>query len=315
MPNFAALAQDVDQAMLTVEEGILDLIRAWLAPIEDELMREVRRVTREAAADPTAARAFRIARAQAAAARVRTVAEQLAITADTPIPAAFMEMQRRTYEEGIRTAQATLTAYNAELPAAMLLSTFGPDVDLERLASLAADSVARLRRHAPEIIERIQTVLSDGLVRGRGVGRMTREIQQVTDLFRYQAERIVRTEAMSTSDDARRRTFARNGVEHVQRVATNDARVCPFCAARDGFVYRLADRPTAVLHPNDRCVLVPWREDWPPAVRGDGEHAARRREAIRRAQAEDPSFEPNFGPTPWERESPGGAPEPIWTPL
>lgn len=314
MPNFRELARDVDQTMLTVEQATLDTFLGWFMPLEERLQREVRRIAREAGGNATQAQAFRMARAQALAAQLRTITDQMQVVADSPIPSAFMELQRRSYEGGISTAQRTLTAYNAELPANMLLSTFGPAVDLDRLTSLATASVERLSRHAPEVVESILTVVQEGLSRGSGVGKMTRDVQQVTDLFRYQAERIVRTESMSTSDDARRATFTRNDVEFVQRVAVNDARVCPFCLYRDGMVYRLADRPTAVLHPNDRCVLVPWRRDWPEDVRGDEEHAERRREALRAAQATDPDFKPNDGPTYWERQAGQQPPAPVWTP-
>lgn len=315
MPSFDHLAEMVDTATLTVEEATLRTILAWLRPIERDLQETARRAALAMKADATQTLAFRKARAEVLAAQIRTIAQQLTLVGDSDVPAAFMEMQRRSYEAGIDTGVRTLRAFDDELPAAQALTTFGPRVDLDRLASLAADSTRRLHLHTQEIVEQIQQVMADGLTRGTGVGRLTRDVRDRTKMLRYQAERIVRTEAMSTADDARRATFQRNDLQHVQRVATNDSRVCPFCAYRDGMVYRLADRPVAVLHPNDRCVLVPWKEDWPAAVRGDDEHAQRRREAIRRAQADDPDFTPNDGPTYWERQRNEQPPTPVWTPM
>lgn len=312
MPDFDHLAEMVDRVSLSIENDTLRVILGWLRPIELRLIEETR-VARRALGDvDDLSDALRQARAQTLLAQVRTIIPQLEVGPDSGIPASFIEQQRRSYEAGIETARRTLDAYAAELPGD--LTSFAPRVDLDRLTSLATASTERLHRHSLDTIERVGRILSEQMSRGTGVGRITELLRAETNLLRYQAERIVRTEAMSTSDDARRDTFGRNGIDYVQRVATNDARVCPVCAYRDGRVYRLSDRPTAMLHPNDRCVLVPWRPDWPDAVRGDSEHRTRRRQAITAARRRDPDFEPDDGPAPFETMNGTSEPTPVWTP-
>jgi len=312
VPDFDRLADMVDRVSLAIEQETLDTFLAWFRPIERSLVEETRRAALAMRGLADAETAVRQARAATLLAQVRTIIDQLEVTPASGVPASFIEQQRRSYEAGIDTGRRTLAAYRDELIEE--ITTFAPRVDLDRLTSLATRSTERLHRHSRDTIDAVGRVLSEGLSRGDGVGKLTNAVQDQTRLFAYQAERIVRTEAMSTTDDARVATFTANSIEYVQRVATNDARVCPFCSYRDGMVYRLADRPTAMLHPNDRCVLVPWAPDWPPGVRGDAEHRARRSEAITRATVADPSFKPNDGPAPFEVMNGTRAPTPVWTP-
>lgn len=312
--NFDRLANGVDRAAAGVERSTLDTITGWLRPLENQLLEDVRRATLQSQIEPTQALAFRQARAQALIAEVNATLDLLDMSDGTPIPEAMLRMQREGYDAGIQTAVNTLDEYNSELPSRMAIGTYGPRVPLDQLAVMADRSSILLRGHSREAVAGIQRILAQELARGSGVGRTTAAVRRQTNMLRYQAERIVRTETMSSVDGARRQTFERNGIEFVQRIATNDGRVCANCLARDGNVYRLSDNPSAVLHPNDRCVLVPWREDWPDAVRGDDEHRARKREALKRNRAENPDFQPDDGPTYWERQAGKQPPEPVFAP-
>lgn len=179
---------------------------------------------------------------------------------------------------------------------------------IEAVAFAAKDAVKRLKKHDAKFQEEATTIISQGLIQGWGAMRTAQQLRQRLGVTKGRAETIARTEIISAQDSATRSTYKNNGVEYIVRIATQDQRVCPTCAARAGQVYPV-DTPV-VVHPNDRCYSAPW---FPDRDQSDDketewikEHA---KETQKRAEKEL-----NFDRSPFEIALGLNAAKPVWTP-
>lgn len=181
--------------------------------------------------------------------------------------------------------------------------------NLKAIAYQSQDASKRLYRHSTDFQLAASRVIEQGLVGGSGVAKVADQLRRELGVTKSKAETIARTESMSAMDSATRDTYRKNGVEYVQRIGTQDDRICPICAARVGNVYP-ADKAVAVIHPRDRCYSAPFSPVWVEMGLVDmdwlGNHRA---ESI--AALGDKS--PDYGPSPFERMA-GQLPiKPVWT--
>ena len=186
------------------------------------------------------------------------------------------------------------------------------DVRLESVAAAVRTSQARLVNHAAAAQLKINESVVQGLMRGQGWQKTAAELRAATGMLYYQAERIVRTESLSNNDLARREMYADHGVEYVQRIATQDDRVCEYCAYRAGNVYKINEAPAA-LHPNDRCYNMPWKPEWQALGLTNDEFFDEHRKGIKQAVEAD-GRKMNRGRAPFERMNDLTTPKAIWTP-
>lgn len=134
--------------------------------------------------------------------------------------------------------------------------------------------------------------LTTGLVLGRGVDRIRRDMLQTIQMPRHRAETIVRTETHRVFRETSRRTYAQNAdvVTGWTWLAGLGPRCCPGCVRMHGTTHPVTD--TLDGHPRCRCVMVPrvpdqdlavqpgleWLKDQPErtqrAVLGPGKFAA-----------------------------------------
>ena len=129
---------------------------------------------------------------------------------------------------------------------------------LTQVARLAGAGYDRLLGHGERFAQDATVIMGMGMTQGWGFRRTASALRSQLGTVQKQAERIVRTESMQAMDSATRERYVENDIEFFQRIATLDERVCPFCAARAGNVYKIEGNAGAVLHPNDRCYSAPW---------------------------------------------------------
>jgi hypothetical protein len=82
--------------------------------------------------------------------------------------------------------------------------------------------------------------------------RLEERLPTINDAFRNRAEVVARTETLMASGEAQERTYRALRVGFVQWEATEDERVCEWCAPRAGCIYWLGS-VKAPIHP--QCVL------------------------------------------------------------
>lgn len=211
---------------------------------------------------------------------------------------ALRSAARAGYVEGTKNAASLIREYEPLLARSVQVNTRG-------IAALVQNNAQRLSRYTPDFRERVTQAVIDGMVRGEGYRAVTIRVREATGILESRAETIARTSVIDASDMARRETYQEAGIDLVQRIATEDDRVCGYCAARAGNVYPVDEAP-AVLHPNDRCFNAPFKREWVEDGLVDEDWFKRHAdETIERSKDGRKT-----GAAPFETE----APQAVWTP-
>lgn len=305
----ARMVADTDRLLARLERSALSGIRSQLTAVTRELelaiVRRYADVSLPSESD-IAYRAYAEARARELLAQVR--AQTAAVDAYLTGGAAqdLAALFAAAYDQGLNGAAALVRAYQAELA----LTTRVP---FRHVAAVVLNSAERLSAHGQEFIAEVQTHVVQGLVEGRNPRVVARQIRESVGGLLSDAETIARTEALSAQDDARRGLYRENGIEYVQRIATQDERVCGDCADRAGNVYRVEEAPAA-LHPNDRCFNAPFKPMWLEEGLVDVEWF-RRHAADAQRRAEQAGHKPSKGGVAaFEKANGLTPPQPLWTP-
>jgi SPP1 gp7 family putative phage head morphogenesis protein len=116
--------------------------------------------------------------------------------------------------------------------------------------------------------DQLVQIISEGATRGWGPSRLDLSIRQLlrgakdpTGItqrlgLEQRAALIARTELANAYTQGTLMRSREQGYSYVRVLASNDERVCPTCASRNGRVYPL-DRVPLPWHPRCRCVAVP----------------------------------------------------------
>lgn len=126
------------------------------------------------------------------------------------------------------------------------------------------------------LVSGVQTTLTQGLLRGDSVHKLTESIRGRFGVSRYQAGRLVRTETTYFNAVSSRETYKDIGVEQIEILETLDGYTCDLCADFDGTVIPLSQFEPGVtvppFHPNCRGTTCPHYDDM------DGKRIARNAE-------------------------------------
>lgn len=222
---------------------------------------------------------------------------------------------KRDFEELLRVADSTGIDMGRRL-----LEISGEDfvrstatIPLDALRYAAEEQTRYLARYGDEFASRASAAVEQGLIQGWGVSRLSSVLRGQLEITKRRADIIARTASLSASNAAAENCFRENGAEWVQWMATIDSRVCRYCSARNGNMYKLGTtRPP--IHYQDRCFIVPVKkkffelglvkEDW---IRDHREKGL--------AELEKQGLKPDYGISPFERAAGlESAPNPVWRP-
>lgn len=227
------------------------------------------------------------------------------------------------WQQGIDGALDTLFAFdtNAYQSALAALNVQG-QIDTRSMTQAMQGMRDNLKNWTSEFIGGAQDAVIQSLVSGKHTSAMSFALAEQFATTRYKVDRVLRTELHQAQDRARREMYKEANVQYVQRVATQDERVCFWCAERAGHVYRIDEAP-ASLHPFDRCFNMPWNPIWAEEGLIDedwvNEHARETKEAYnrqveeRRAAGYKVRVPEKGSRAPFD--PPSGPPQPIWVPV
>lgn len=159
-------------------------------------------------------------------------------------------LAREAARTGLPGLEATFTDISPENMATMMghLAPGGPVRDLlVRLGGEAADAA--------------ESVLTTGVLLGKGTDWMTRRLATALDVPRWRAETIARTEALRGYRETSRLTYQQSNVVGgwTWRAAI-DRRTCAACVVMDGTEHPVTERLDG--HPRCRCAMVPRTKTW-----------------------------------------------------
>lgn len=307
----AAEIAAADKALQRIEENTARDMRRYIRVAQKDIERQLGPLYRTAIEEvANKSDAFRLARATVINDQLTTAYRLLDDPGQDVMRNSLERMVYRSREFGFGSAASVLNNFEPGLGEQMLRSSSA--IRLEPLEMISKNASTRLSRHSRETVEKIKDVVASGLIRGESYTKTARELRRQTGLLQYQAERIVRTESQQASDEARRAGYKRAGVFYVQRIATQDERICEYCAERAGQVFEI-DKAPSVIHPNDRCYNLPWKPEWAEEGLIDEEWWAEHDSKVR-DKLDAQGKKPNRGVAPLERMANNERPNAVWSP-
>jgi len=187
------------------------------------------------------------------------------------------------------------------------------DVPFDAIVAQARDGADRLRNHQQTFIQGANAAVIESLVRGSGTRELKRQLREHLGKTKSKADQIARTEMVSALNTAAEARYARGNIKYFQSIATPSTTLCPFCAARNGNVYKLGDA-SIPYHPSGRCTSVAWDPKWQKGGGTDDTFIEKYR-ADRIAELRALGYEPNYGVAPFEKMAGRSKPpKPFWIP-
>lgn len=101
--------------------------------------------------------------------------------------------------------------------------------------------------------------LTQSMILGESIPKITERIRKNIDISQYNAERVARTETKRVTYVAHDDAYKDMGVNELKYQCANgvDDRTCPICKADHGKLFARGKEPTLPRHPNCRCVYIP----------------------------------------------------------
>lgn len=117
----------------------------------------------------------------------------------------------------------------------------------------------RLWQDKERLGRNLRVGLTQSMILGEGIPKITDRINKGIDTARYNAERVARTETKRVTYCAHDDVYKDTGVEELKYRCANggDSRTCQYCRANNGKVFKRGEEPTLPRHPNCRCVYIP----------------------------------------------------------
>lgn len=113
----------------------------------------------------------------------------------------------------------------------------------------------RIWNNTNELAVRTKNKITDMVVLGKNPSNIKKEIQKEFNTSFNQANRLVRTEASYTYNQAAISQYKKEGVKRVKFKAESNC--CDICAQYKNKIYNINEIPFLPVHPNCRCCYIP----------------------------------------------------------
>lgn len=97
----------------------------------------------------------------------------------------------------------------------------------------------RIWHNTDVLAEKLEEVITSGLMSGKSSRRMAQELQDMTDYEKFACERIIRTETTYITNAAEVESYKECGIDKVIFIATLDLRTSSICRSMDGKVIKV----------------------------------------------------------------------------
>ena len=138
-------------------------------------------------------------------------------------------------------------------------TTYNPmPVDQKVVSILEQRNLADLDGITQAMSTDIMRKMSDGVLDGRGIESIARDIDESIDgIGRDRARLLARTETMTAFNRAAKTQYEKVGVDEVEWYTSHLENVCGGCEALDGKRFPINEAPPCPYHPNCPCLLLP----------------------------------------------------------
>jgi len=129
-------------------------------------------------------------------------------------------------------------------------------IDILKLRGIAA-----ITGIADETEKKLRQVLSDAVIRGKGMSDIAEEITEQIGITFSRAKTIARTEVMYAFNTVAIEEYKQHKIKKVEWLTAGDEKTCPICAPLNGKIFDIDKAPEIPAHPNCRCVILPVVEE------------------------------------------------------
>ncbi|MDG0056984.1 minor capsid protein [Paenibacillus sp. P2(2022)] len=124
---------------------------------------------------------------------------------------------------------------------------------------------ARIWKDRDKLVHELQTVLTQGMIRGDTPDKMINALSDRMGVSRSAAARIIQTESAYFAGQSRMDAYKELGVEQYKFTATLDKHTSSICRHMDGEVFAVSEAEVGVtyppLHAHCRSTTIPYYED------------------------------------------------------
>ncbi|MFS8215561.1 minor capsid protein [Paenibacillus polymyxa] len=124
---------------------------------------------------------------------------------------------------------------------------------------------ARIWKDRDKLVHELQTVLTQGMIRGDTPDKMINALSDRMGVSRSAAARIIQTESAYFAGQSRMDAYKELGIEQYKFTATLDKRTSSICRHMDGEVFAVSEAEVGVtyppLHAYCRSTTIPYYED------------------------------------------------------
>ena len=123
----------------------------------------------------------------------------------------------------------------------------------------------RIWKNKKKLVNELHTIMVQHCTTGAPVDKVAEELAKKMETAKYNAERLVRTEAAHFAAEGDMEGYRETDVEQYQWIAGLDHKTCPLCAELDYKIFDLDDAVEGATmpprHPNCRCTTIPYDAD------------------------------------------------------
>lgn len=123
----------------------------------------------------------------------------------------------------------------------------------------------RIWNDRTKLVKELHSTLTRGIIQGKSVQKMTKELSRKMEVSKSNAARLIRTEHNFFANRASMDTYKELEVERYEILATLDNRTSDICQDMDGQVFKRSEYEVGVtappFHPYCRTTTVPYFDD------------------------------------------------------
>jgi len=207
-----------------------------------------------------------------------------------------------TFEELLQQSTISGLALAGELSKPVVPSPVAASIPRSAVETQARRARRYLEQHSIAFSGTAAGIISQGIANQSNLAEIIEQLRARLKVVKARAEVIVRTESLLAAAFAATTYYSQNNIQLVVYYATEDDRVCPFCIAYAGKVFKLG-AVKVPRHPNCRCYLAPYSADpFGKNAPFDKDRRRHRRQVLSYARSK--GVLPNEGPAFFELGSP-----------
>lgn len=123
----------------------------------------------------------------------------------------------------------------------------------------------RIWDNKTKLTRELRNTITNGLIKGSSVQKMSRELKNNMDSSYKDALRLIRTETAHVVTEATAEGYKKVDVDRYIYIGTLDSKTSKVCQSLDGKIFKLAEKQVGVnmppMHPNCRSAIAPYLED------------------------------------------------------